>query len=355
MPLRIDGRRCPGSARGHPRPPGNRCDAGHRTHPSDRACLHLMCTPMPLGRFLEEVWLPTIEPTVRPTTFVNYRSHVVHQIRSRLGDLALSELDGQTLNLFYARLRADGRVDGKGGLSPASVRRVHATLHRALRDAVRWGHLAENPADRCDPPRIRADGFVEMKTWDAEGLRSFLEFVRDDRLYPLWLLLAMTGMRRGEALGLRWSDVDLERAQLSVRQTLVPVGARIVISQPKTARGRRVVALDSVTIAGLRKLRAESPSSGDLIFVEDDGRPLNPSGVSRHFRRLVSGSGLPKIRLHDLRHTHATLALQAGVHPKIVSERLGHATVSLTLDVYSHAIGHMQADAAQEIANLVLG
>jgi integrase len=158
-----------------------------------------MSTAMPLGRFLEEVWLPAIEPTVRATTFVTYRSHAIHQIGSRLGNVVLSELHGQTLNLFYAQLRADGRVDGKGGLSPASVRRVHATLHRALRDAVRWGYLSESPADRCDPPRIRADGFVEMQTWNAHALRSFLESVRDDRLYPLWLLLAMTGMRRGEA------------------------------------------------------------------------------------------------------------------------------------------------------------
>jgi integrase len=219
---------------------------------------------------------------------------------------------------------------------------------------VRWGYLAENPADRCDPPKIRADGFVEMQTWGAETLRSFLELARSDRLHPLWLLLAMTGMRRGEALGLRWSDVDLERAQLSVRQTLVPVGSRIVISKPKTARGRRVVALDSVTVAALRKLRSDSLSGGgDLVFLEHDGRPLDPSRVSRRFRKLVARSGLPKIRLHDLRHTHATLALQAGVHPKIVSERLGHATVSLTLDVYSHAIGHMQAEAAEEVGRLV--
>jgi integrase len=181
---------------------------------------------MPLGRFLEDVWLPAIEPTVRATTFVNYRSHVLHQIGSRLGDLSLEELDGPKLNLFYAQLAADGRVDGKGGLSPASVRRIHATLHRALREAVRWGYLSDNPADRCDPPKVRADGFVEMKTWDAAELRHFLESVADDSLYPLWLLLAMTGMRRGEALGLRWMDLDLERAQLSVRQTLVPIGGR---------------------------------------------------------------------------------------------------------------------------------
>lgn len=313
-----------------------------------------MSTPIPLGRFLVEVWLPAIEPTVRATTFVNYRSHVLHQIGSRLGELSLDELDGPKLNLFYAQLASDGRVDGKGGLSPASIRRIHATLHRALRDAVRWGYLSDNPADRCDPPKVRAGGFVELKTWDGPQLRRFLESVADDPLYPLWLLLAMTGMRRGEALGLRWMDVDLDRSQLSVRQTLVPVGGHVVFSQPKTARGRRVLALDDVTVAALRELRKQSHRDGETsVFVNEAGLHLNPSEVSRRFRQLVARSELPRIRLHDLRHTHATLALEAGIHPKIVSERLGHATVSLTLDVYSHAVGHMQAEAADQIARLV--
>jgi integrase len=164
----------------------------------------------------------------------------------------------------------------------------------------------------------------------------------------------MTGVRRGEALGLRWMDVDLERAQVSVRQTLVPIGGRVVFSQPKTARGRRVLALDSVTVASLHDLRGRSASdSATLVFVDGEGAHLDPAQISRRFRQLVSRSDLPRIRLHDLRHTHATLALQAGIHPKIVFERLGHATISLTLDVYSHAVGHMQAEAAQQVAALV--
>lgn len=143
-------------------------------------------------------------------------------------------------------------------------------------------------------------------------------------------------------------------AQLSVRRTLVPVGGRVVFSQPKTARGRRVLALDDVTVAALRALRKQSRRDGEmLVFADGAGLHVNPSDVSRRFRQLVAQSGLPRIRLHDLRHTHATLALEAGIHPKIVSERLGHATVSLTLDVYSHAVGHMQAEAAQQIASLV--
>lgn len=312
-----------------------------------------------LAGFLRTRWLPAIESTVRATTFLNYRSHVERHIVPRLGGVRLCEIDGSALNELYASLLVDGRVDGKGGLRAATVRRVHATLHRALRDAVRWGLLGDNPADRADPPRLRAD-MIEMRTWDLEELRAFLQFVEADPHYPLWLILATTGMRRGEALGLRWRDVDLDAGQVAIRQTIVAVGYEVRLSSPKTARGRRVVALDAMTVAALREhriARDERPSKNhsDLIFCSGDGRPLHPCHVSKRFALLVAGSPVPAIRLHDLRHTHATVALRAGIHPKIVSERLGHATVSMTLDVYSHAIPHMQKEAADRMGRLVFG
>ena len=164
------------------------------------------------------------------------------------------------------------------------------------------------------------------------------------RLYPLWHTLAMTGLRRGEALGLRWQDVDLEAGRLAVRRALVPCGREVLVSEPKTARGRRVVALDPETVEVLkrqaaRQLEVQQASAAwaetGLVFTGDDGEALHPEVVSRCFRKAVKEAMLPEIRLHDLRHTHATLALQAGIHPKVVSERLGHATVSITLDTYS--------------------
>jgi integrase len=202
-----------------------------------------------------------------------------------------------------------------------------------------------------------------MKTWTAEQLRAFLKATADDRLHPLWHVLAMTGMRRGEALGLKWDDVDLEAGRLSVRRALIPSGREVVVSEPKTARGRRSIALDPETVAVLkgqaaRQLAAQADwqegwiDSG-YVFTTENGEPLNPEDVTRYFRQAVKKSMLPKIRLHDLRHTHATLALQAGVHPKVVSERLGHANVSITLDTYSHAIPAMQEEAAALIAGLV--
>jgi integrase len=173
----------------------------------------------------------------------------------------------------------------------------------------------------------------------------------------------MTGMRRGEAIGLRWSDVDLENGRLSVRRALVPVDREVIVSEPKTAKGRRVIALDAATIEMLKAQAArqldehdewdEAGVETDLVFTQENGAALDPENVSRYFRVAVRKAALPQIRLHDLRHTHATLALQAGIHPKVVSERLGHATVSITLDTYSHAIPAMQEEAATLIAELV--
>ena len=175
-----------------------------------------------------------------------------------------------------------------------------------------------------------------MKTWSAEQLAAFLEATRDDRLHALWHLLALTGLRRGEALALTWDDVDLEAGSLSVRRALIPNGREVVVCEPKTARGRRVVALDPQTIEVLKgqaarqlveQATAKSWTDTGLIFTREDGEALHPEVVSRFFRQAVKRAALPTIRLHDLRHTHATLALRAGIHPKVVSERLGHATV----------------------------
>lgn len=307
-------------------------------------------------RFLSETWLPAIKTTVRTSTYLSYQSHLRNHICPHVGGKRLDRIDGAALNQLYATLLTRGRADGTG-LSASTVRRVHALLHKAFRDGVRWELIARNPADSADPPKSRASRQGEFSTWSADELRRFLEFVRADNLYPLWLLLATTGMRRGEVLGLRWCDIDLPRAEAAIRQTVVSHNYRIAMSEPKTARGRRLVALDGHTVAALEAYRDEkSPERDDeLLFCYRTGTALNPIDISKRFIRLSKGAGLKRIRLHDLRHTHATLALQAGIHPKIVSERLGHSTISLTLDIYSHAIPHLQKEAAAEIATLVLG
>jgi integrase len=244
-----------------------------------------------------------------------------------------------------------------------TIHHVHACLHNACKDAVRWGHISRNPLDAADPPRKKGDGTKEMRTWTKEQLRAFLVTMAGERLSPLCHTIAMTGMRRGEAIGLRWSDVDLEAGRLSVRRALIPIGRDVVVSEPKTTKGRRVIALDPVTVEVLKARAArqldeqrewdETSVDSGLVFTQENSAALDPESVSRYFRQAVKKALLPPIRLHDLRHTHATLALQAGIHPKVVSERLGHATVSITLDTYSHAIPAKQEEAAALIAGLV--
>lgn len=281
-------------------------------------------------------------------------SHVRNHIVPHIGDRRLDRIDGSALNELYAFLLKSGRRNGRE-LAPNSVHRVHVVLHRAFRDAVRWGFLTKNPAANADPPKLRPNGMAEMTTWSAEELKSFLELAVYENLYPLWFVMATTGLRRGEALGLRWRDVDLERSEAAIRQTVVTHDYKTAFSEPKTAKGRRVVALDDHTVAELRRYKArQAPDTEDaLLFCYSTGNPLSPNDVTKHFVELVEEIGLRRIRLHDLRHTHATLALQAGVHPKIVSERLGHATISFTLDVYSHAIPHLQKEAAGQVAELI--
>jgi integrase len=320
-------------------------------------------TKVTVKQYLSMEWLPAVKATIRPSTYNSYVQHVDCHIVPHIGSVKLAKLTGGHVNALYATLAESGRKNGERGLAPQTIHHVHACLHKACRDAVRWGQLSRNPLDAADPPRAKADGAKEMKTWSKEQLRAFLDAVRDDRLSPLWHVIAMTGMRRGEAIGLRWSDVDLEAGRLSVRRALIPINREVVVSEPKTAKGRRAVALDPGTVEVLktqaaRQLDEQKEWDEDwvetgLVFTAENGGALDPESVSRYFRQAVKKAMLPKIRLHDLRHTHATLALQAGVHPKVVSERLGHATISITLDTYSHAIPAMQEEAAALIAGLV--
>lgn len=315
-----------------------------------------------VAKFMRD-WLDSTKATIRHSTWTSYRMQLETHVLPRIGARPLQSLTTSQINTLYAQLLENGRRHGEGGLHPRTVRYTHMIIRKALAAAVQWQHVARNVADGAAPPRARAS--AGMQTWSSDELRAFLDYVSDDRRYAAWLIAAATGMRRGEVLGLRWRDVDLDAGRAAITQTLLSVGNKLSFSTPKTAKGRRLVALDHITIAALRAQRsrqleerlAHGPGYQDneLVFCKPDGSPIHPDSFSQGFERAAKRAGVSRIRLHDLRHTHATLALQAGIHPKVVSERLGHATVSITLDTYSHAIPAMQEDAAARVAAVVFG
>jgi integrase len=311
-----------------------------------------------VGEFLDE-WHAAIRPAIRATTWVNYRDYLDAYVIPQIGDTKLRDLSPVRLNLLYGHLLRAGRVRGRGGLAPKTVQNVHRMLRRAFRDAVRWDYLPRNPVEQAEPPRSRRPS---RTVWTPEELRAYLEYVRGDRFYALWLLVATTGLRRGEIAGLRRDDIDLPTGHVSPTKPRVVVDGHAQESEPKTDTGRRRLALDPVTRDALAEYcrhwaqeRLLTGHHSELLFIWPDGRPLHPDTITALFRRHVTEAGLPRIRLHDVRHSYATAALKAGVPAKIISERLGHASVAFTLQVYSHVIPGMDAQAADQIAALILG
>ncbi|MBT9260205.1 MAG: site-specific integrase [Clostridiales bacterium] len=247
-------------------------------------------------------------------------------------------------------------------MSANTVRIIHAILHKALAQGVKWGLSARNPAEAVDRPRIQRR---EMPTLSAAEVHAFLAAAKEDRLYALYVLAITTGMRQGELLGLRWGDVDLKAGRLYVRRQLVWLrNVEPTLSEPKTAKGRRTVELPGLAVEALRQHRKQQAKERllagpawrdqDLVFTTQLGTPIHPSNLrTRSFQPLLKKAGLPLIRFHDLRHTHASLLLAAGVHPKLVQERLGHATVGITLDVYSHTTPSLHRQVAGILEDLL--
>lgn len=316
-----------------------------------------------VGEYLEGRWLPVVEHAVKPTTMRGYTDIVRNRIVPLIGDIRLTELNEGDIAGMYATLRRSGRRDGTAGLSEASLEHTHVVLHKTLKDATRGAHgpklLLHNPTDNVQRPRRQR---TEMCVWSADELRQFLQDSRGDHFHACWLLAATTGLRRGELLGLRWDDIDLEGQLLSVQRSRVAAGYDVVEGTPKSGRGRRVD-LDPETVTVLRRHRARQLEDRvawgqawvdtGLLFTQENGQGLHPHSVSQAFERSVARANVPTIRFHDLRHTHATLLLGAGVHPKVVQERLGHASIQITLDTYSHVMPGMQADAAAKVGAIV--
>jgi integrase len=317
-------------------------------------------TQMTVGEFLDD-WLKDQNGKIRETTIYSYRI-AVERMRPHVGRTKLQALTPAMVQLLYRTLLESGGDGGKA-LAPKTVRNTHVVLRKALADAVKLEYVHRNVAASVSPP---SGARPVMQTWSSENMRDFLEVAEGDRLYALFVLLATTGMRRGEVVGLRWRDVDLDDAQLAVAHTITTVGSKTLIAgPPKTPRSRRSIFLDEATVRVLREHRQrqkdERAVAGELwnnemglVFTDELGGPVHPDRVGAEFRRLAKQADVPPIRLHDLRHTFATLALKAGMHPKLVSERLGHATVGVTLDLYSHVTQSIARDSASIVSSQFL-
>ena len=303
-----------------------------------------------ITRFLSR-WLVTYAATnTRLRTQVGYRGQIRRYIVPALGHVRLQRLQPGQIQELYANMLARG-------LSERTVLHVHRLFKQALSHAVKWGMLIRNPAEAVTPPRTEPN---EIEVWDTPTLKSFLNAASESIYSDIYELGILTGLRRSEMLGLWWSCVDFDAGYLMVVRTLQRIdGYGLVEEKPKTQKSRRSVALGEAALALLRKVRAKQAQQhlaagpawhdSNLVFTQVNGKPIDPNRATRDFQTIVRKAGLPHLTLKGLRHVHATLLLVEGVHPKVVSERLGHSNISTTMDIYSHVIPGLQEKAAQVV------
>ena len=302
-----------------------------------------------LAEYLED-WLKAQESLVRPTTLEKYRLGVRLWQRT-LGTMRLNRVNPLDIQRV---------LGGSQHLGPKTRHEYLRVLRSALRQAVKWGVLGTNPAEGVRSPRIPRP---QVRVWNEREVAAFLEATRGNRFYALYYVALATGMRKGELLALTWDNVDLEAGVIYVRQSLAELaGDRPRIGDPKSASAHRRVPIDPSTVEVLKELRQQQEEEKrvagaeweehNLVFCTHLGRPYYRGTVWWAFKRAVKRSGLPYIRFHDLRHTHATLLLRQGVHPKIVAERLGHSSIKITLDLYSHVLPDSQSEAVRAIAKV---
>jgi integrase len=304
---------------------------------------------MTLSQYLDR-WLElAARPKLRTRSFADYRSLLRRYVRPNLGERMLTGLAPFDVQQTYCRLQ-------ERALSPRTIQYTHAVLHAALEQAVAWRLLDSNPVSGVELPKPRR---AEMRVMRPDEARRFLDHIAGTRHGALFGLALTTGMRPSEYLALRWSDIDWEEETASVTRSLKK-GTGWSFAQTKRTRSRRVVKLAAWVIVELRSLWlaevtecCETPVEVRPIFRSVSGRPINSDYLARVFKRRLQEAGLPPMRLYDLRHTAATLALSAGVPAKVISEQLGHASCAFTLDVYTHVLPHLQADAVRRVEALL--
>ena len=310
-----------------------------------------------LDRWLDDYVIPSLSASTVETYSFMIRHHVLPQ----LGNMSLASLQPQVIqNLYTAMI--------KKGLSTATVRKTHNILHKSLENALKMGLIMRNPLVAVECPKLHSR---EMTTMNETDIHLLLDYAQTSPYYSLFYTLIFTGMRRSEALGLKWGDVDLLMLKISINRSLTYLnaareGSRILLKSPKTNKSRRFISITPSNAIVLREYRQAHNRTrqslgiallgdDDFVFSKFDGKPFLPNSVTHAWIKLVRRCGLPGRRLHDCRHSYATLLLRQNVHPSIVANQLGHASVKTTLDIYSHSIPALQEAAAAKFDDLVIG
>ncbi len=310
-----------------------------------------------VGEWIEVWFQDYAKIKVRPSSHQTYQGYIHNHIRPNIGDIPLEKLTSLDLQKFYKKLLAQGRVDrveAKGqpkGLSAKTVRNIHQILSSAFKLAQEQRLILANPAEGCALPRVEHQ---EMKTLTTVQLASFFREARESGVFELYYLELATGLRRGELLGLKWEDVDLERGDLRVRRQVSRINGEVVEAPLKTKNAYRTLPLAEDTVSVLKEQRRKVGNS-PWVFPSPNGGPISPDSVLHMLHRVLKRAGLPKVRFHDLRHTFATLALQNGVDVKTVSGMLGHFSAGFTLDTYAHITSAAQRQAAQTVGSVLAG
>ncbi len=303
--------------------------------------------------YLEE-WLGSIKSSLKKNTWIQYSQNIRLHITPHLGKIKLKDLRPDQIQSLY-------NLKQKNGIGAATIRISHAILHKSFNQAVKWGLMGRNPADAVTRPREKK---IEMSVLNLEQAQSLLSFLADSRFEALYYLALTTGLREGELLGLKWNDLDWVSSRLQIQRQLQRIpheGLHLV--EPKSKAGRRAITLGYAAVEKLRGhnelqqkerlFAGERWQENNLIFPSTIGTPMEPRNLIRFHDETLAKVGLPPIRFHDLRHTAATLMLQQGTNPKIVQERLGHASIQLTMDTYSHVLPDMQNEIANRLDALL--
>lgn len=312
---------------------------------------------MSLNEYLDKWLAESAKPRLREATFDSYQFHLKRYVREKLGNRKLSDIKPFDIQKLYNQLT-------ENGYSPRTVRYVHAILSSAFSQSVKWQMLIANPCNIVDLPRQQK---TEMKAFSPEQAKRFLEAAKDDKHGLIFAFALASGMRPEEYLALQWKDIDFEKHTATVQRTLIwRKGGGWYFSEPKTAKSRRTLPMPESLFLKLKtyKIRqaeamlklGQSYERNNFVFATDEGKPIRYGNLTkRHFHRILEQADLKGFRLYDLRHSTATLLLSEGINPKIVSERLGHASIVLTLDTYSHVLPDMQKEATSKLGQVLFG